>query len=75
MAHKLLGMSYAAQEDFKLATVPFQAACGLNPAEENACYYVGRTLYVLSRFEEARAAFENALKPGSSRGKTLLGLA
>jgi Tfp pilus assembly protein PilF len=75
LAHKLLGMSFAAREDYKQALTPFRQACDLDSGEENACYYLGRTLYSLSRFDEAIPVFELALKTEKAHGKTLLGLA
>ena len=75
VGHKLLGMVYAAQEDYRRALGPFRRACELDAREENACYYLGRTLYSLNRFQEARAAFELSLKNPQSRGRPLLGLA
>src|ERR1039458_4075739 len=44
-----LGMSYAAQEDYKSAVDPLRRACLLRPAEENACSFLRRT-----RSEERR---------------------
>lgn len=73
--HKWLGMTYAAQEKFVLAEAPFRRACELKPADPDACYYHGRTLYVLGRLELALAAFEKARKTGAKPGRVLLGLA
>ena len=72
-AHKWLGMTYAAQEKYLLAEAPFRKACELDAREPDACYYLGRTLFTLSRFEPALRAFEKDVKPW--RGKTLLGMA
>jgi tetratricopeptide (TPR) repeat protein len=76
-AFKWLGMVYAAQENFALAEPQFRRACELDPREDLACYYLGRTDYTLSRFEQSRAAFEIALRyqPESHRVKHGLGLA
>jgi Tfp pilus assembly protein PilF len=74
-AHKWLGMVYAAQDDSKRAVEPFARACRLDPREENACYYYGRTLYLVSRFEEALQAFAVAAKNGAPRGRVALGQA
>jgi Flp pilus assembly protein TadD len=52
---KWLGMTYAAQEKFLLAEAPFQHACRLAPRDPDACYYWGRTLFSLGRFEPALA--------------------
>lgn len=73
VAHKWLGMTYAAEEKFVLAEAPFRRACELDRNEPEACYYWGRTLFSLSRFEAALQAYEKDAKP--RRGKTLLGMA
>jgi Flp pilus assembly protein TadD len=70
-----LGMSYAAEEDYKSALDPLRRACQLRPAEENACYFLGRTCYSLNRFEEAVDAFDSALRKAGRPGRTLNGLA
>src|ERR1044072_4554971 len=51
-AHKLLGMAYSAVEKYAEAAESFQASCKADPREENACYYLGRALYSLNRFED-----------------------
>jgi tetratricopeptide (TPR) repeat protein len=71
-AHKWLGMTYAAQEKFLLAEAPFRRACDLDPKEPDACYYLGRTLFTLSRFQAALDAYGKAA-PKASR--VLLGQA
>src|SRR5262245_24722195 len=45
LAHKWLGMTYAAEERYSLAEAPFRRACELDPAAPDVCYYLGRTLY------------------------------
>ncbi|HUO32506.1 MAG TPA: FG-GAP-like repeat-containing protein [Bryobacteraceae bacterium] len=70
-----LGMAYAVQEDYKSAENPLRRACALNPAQDNACYFLGRTLYNLSRFEDALDAFETALRHAGRPGRTLNGMA
>lgn len=69
LAHKWLGMTYAAQQKFLLAEPPFAKAC--QKADADSCYYWGRTLYSLSRFEPALAAYAKAPK----NGRTMLGMA
>jgi enediyne biosynthesis protein E4 len=75
-AHKLLGMIFAAQQQFARADEPFQRACKLDPKDDLACYYLGRNDYALSRYEESRAVLEKALRdhPRSDRIRTGLGL-
>ena len=69
--HKWLGMTYAAQEKFLAAEPPFTRACTLSPADPDACYYLGRTLYSLGRFEPALAAY----RKGPQTKRTQLGIA
>lgn len=64
-AWKLLGVVSAAQQDLAGAVEPFGKACDLAPEDEDACYYLGRNLYSLNRFEPARIALEKALATGS----------
>jgi enediyne biosynthesis protein E4 len=75
-AHKLLGMVFAAQEQFQMADQPFERACQLDPRDEFTCYYLGRNEFALSRYDESRSVFEKALRnfPNSSRIKVGLGL-
>ncbi len=76
LAHKLLGMTYVAQEKYDLAEEPLRRACALNSREENACYYLGRVYYNLNRFTEARRALEIALRDTvKGRGQVLHELA
>ncbi|MGA2590243.1 MAG: FG-GAP-like repeat-containing protein [Bryobacteraceae bacterium] len=70
-----LGMAYAAQDDYKSAEDPLHRACALNPAQDNACYFLGRTLYSLSRFAEALDAFDAALRHAGRPGRTRNGMA
>lgn len=72
-AHKWLGMTYAAQEKYLPAELAFRRACEIDPEEQDVCYYWGRTLYSLSRFETALGAYERESRPW--RGRTLLGMA
>jgi tetratricopeptide (TPR) repeat protein len=72
-AYKWLGMTYVAQEKYALAEAPLRRACEIDAKEPEACYYWGRALFTLSRFEAALAAFDKDAKPW--RGKTLLGMA
>ena len=60
-AWKALGAVHVAERDYRAAEEPLRQACTLNPQQEDACYYLGRNYYELSRFEEAVAAFEKAL--------------
>ncbi len=72
----LLGVAYITQEKYSAAEEPLQKACALDPRESGACYYLGRVLYTLNRYEESRKALEIALRfPAGGRGRVLHGLA
>lgn len=75
LAWKVLGMVYSAQEDFAGAEAPFRKACELDPKVEDACYYLGRDLYALNRFEASLAAFERALAAGGKLWRPHNGMA
>ena len=66
-AHKWLGMTYAAQQKTPLAEAPLRRACELNANEPDACYYLGRTLFALGRFDEAATAYRRAPAADSKR--------
>ena len=70
-----LGMAYAAQNDYKSAADPLRRACTLSPSQDNACYFLGRTLYSLSRFGDALDAFDAALRHAARPGRTRNGMA
>jgi tetratricopeptide (TPR) repeat protein len=74
-AQKWLGMTSTAQGDFLKAEPRFRSACELDRKDADSCYYLGRTLYSLSRFEAALKAFEWAHANPARRGRTLLGTA
>jgi tetratricopeptide (TPR) repeat protein len=61
LAWKSLGAVHAAQGRYQAAEEPLRKACALDPKEPDACYYLGRNCYQLSRFETAIAAYEKAL--------------
>jgi Tfp pilus assembly protein PilF len=75
LAHKLLGMTYTAEQNDPAAREHYQRACSLDPQEQNACYYLGQTLYRLDRSQQAIDAFEIALKKADGRGRPSLGMA
>ena len=72
-AHQWLGMTLAAQEKYALAEIPFQA-CALQPASD-ACYYLGRTLTLLSRFDDAVSVYSRIPTAGGKQPRVLLGMA
>lgn len=75
-AWKLLGMTYAAREDYRQAEPAFERACEENAREENACYYLARARYTLGEFSRAEQAYRAALNvPGGHSGRVLLGMA
>ncbi|HZT38969.1 MAG TPA: FG-GAP-like repeat-containing protein [Bryobacteraceae bacterium] len=73
---KLLGMSYAAREDYRQAEPAFERACKENVREENACYYLARARYTLGQYAPAEQAYRIALSAAGQRnGRVLLGMA
>lgn len=75
-AHKLLGLTYSAQEKYAQAEPHLRQACEINPHEENACYYLGRAYYSLNRYPDSEGAFTKALsQPNANRGRVFAGRA
>jgi len=60
-AWKWLGVVHASRSEHELAENPFREACRLAPADPDACYFHGRNLYLLNRFESALAVLEKTL--------------
>lgn len=58
---KALGTVFAARSDWTQAEAAFRKACALDPREERACYYLGRTLYSENRFDAAIEVFQKTL--------------
>lgn len=75
LAHKLLGLTYSTQEKYLLAEPPLRRSCQLDPAEENACYYLARVQYSLNQYKESKKSFKLALALQTHQGRTLGGLA
>jgi tetratricopeptide (TPR) repeat protein len=59
---KRQGLALAADRKLAAAVAPLTKACDLDPRDEEGCYYLGRTLNALGRWDEARAPFEKALR-------------
>lgn len=72
----MLGLTFATVEKFELAEEPLRLGCTLDPAEELACHYLGMNYLALSRYEEARKAFEISLRSDAkNRRRAVLGMA
>jgi tetratricopeptide (TPR) repeat protein len=56
-------------KDFPGAVPALQHACELAKGEEDACYLLGRTLFLLARYDEALKPFEKALRDASAVDK------
>ncbi len=52
-AWKALGVVRAMAGEYDRAEKPFQTACRLQPGLADACFYYGRTLYLLNQFKPA----------------------
>ena len=59
---KKQGLALLTEKKLAAAVAPLTQACDLDPQDEEACYYLARTLSALSRWEEARAPFDKALR-------------
>jgi Flp pilus assembly protein TadD len=57
---KALGVAHAAQGDYGSAEPAFGRACALDPRLRDACYYHGRALYALDRYEASIDALRRA---------------
>ena len=58
--HKALGVAHSILSQYELAEPAFAQACRLAPKLADACYFHGRALYALNRFEASIAALEKA---------------
>jgi Flp pilus assembly protein TadD len=58
---KGLGLVLLGANDYPGASVPLARACALDPKDEDSCYLLGRSLFVLGRYDEAIKPFEKAL--------------
>ena len=65
---KSRGGAAIAARDPEKAVAAFSRACSLAPNDREACYFLGRALQALDRFEDARRPLEQAL--ASSRGSS-----
>ncbi len=70
-----LGVAYATQGMYDLAEPPFAHACDLDPKLHDACYYEGRALYALGRFEASIQVLERADRFHPNSWKIHLGIA
>jgi protein O-GlcNAc transferase len=59
-AWKALGLTLLRLADYSGAIDPLQRACVLESVGEDSCYLEGRTLFLLSRYEEAEEPLEKA---------------
>ncbi|WP_165821981.1 tetratricopeptide repeat protein [Hymenobacter edaphi] len=57
-----IGYSYLQQQNGAAALAEFQAMVKLDPQSKKARYGVGKSLYLLQRFPESVAAFDEAIK-------------
>lgn len=72
---KVLGVVHASREDYERAAEPFERACKLAPNLVDACYFEGRNLYALNRFEPALASLRKALPTDRRPWRVHLGIA
>src|SRR5437899_5202682 len=60
-----LGLRLAADGHLEKAVASFRKGCEQAPNDDDACYYLGRTLFALGRYAEAEFTFDKALRPAS----------
>jgi Flp pilus assembly protein TadD len=61
-AWKALGLLRASRGRLEAAAEALQHACTLRPADEESCYYYGRSLFALGRYDAAVQPLETALR-------------
>ena len=61
-AWKALGLLRAGRGSLGAASEAFEHACTLRPADEENCYYYGRSLFALGRYDTAVRPLEAALR-------------
>jgi Flp pilus assembly protein TadD len=61
-AWKALGLILLGADDHRGASVSLARACDLDGNDEESCYLLGRSLFVLGKYEEALKPFEKALR-------------
>ncbi len=59
---KQLGVKLATAGRLEPAAEAFAKACNLASEDEEACYFEGRTLFLLGRYQEAREPLDKALR-------------
>ena len=62
---KAAGVAEVGAQRMDAAAAAFGKACELDPKDEDACYFFGRTLSSLDQWEKARGPFEKALRAAS----------
>src|SRR5436305_10636696 len=61
-AWKALGLIQLGADDHRAASVSLSNACALDAKDEDSCYLLGRSLFVLGKYDEAVQPFEKALR-------------
>ena len=61
-AWKALGLLRAGRGGLQAAAEALEHACTLRPADEESCYYYGRSLFALGRYGDAVQPLESALR-------------
>lgn len=72
---RLNGVALAQSGDLLNAADSFGAACRLSPNLPDACYYHGRALYSLNRFDEAIEVLRKAIRVDLVKGRAETALA
>lgn len=72
---RLLGVAQAQHGNLPAAVDSFAKACDLNASLPDACYYLGRALYSVNRFEEALDPLKKAIRVDAVKARSETALA
>jgi Flp pilus assembly protein TadD len=67
---KALGLALLKTNDYPPASVALGRTCALDPRDEDACYLLGRSLFIQGRYDEAVEPFGKALQAAPAANKT-----
>src|SRR5205085_2890792 len=57
-----LGLILLGADDHRGAALALGNACALDPKDEDSCYLLGRSLYILGKYQDAVKPLETALR-------------
>ena len=66
---KALGLALLKMGDYPPASVALGKTCAIASKDEDACYLLGRSLYIQGRYDEAVGPFDKALQAASAANR------